>query len=155
MTFNGFRPQFFLLCSVLFAAPCFAEPTQTFKTFIAASNNGRTPNLIPEEHFDCSDMVYAVIKSGDTLNHAATQHELVVNWFNPANKLEQNTHYGFTAIGKDTFIWAWLRLSAPAGAAFGRIFDPAFGMGEFIGKWRVEILIDDDKIATHHFNVLC
>ena len=147
------------LCTILsglfFAPLCLANKPTQFETFIAASDNGRTPNLTPEKHFDCSDMVYAVIKSNETSVRAAKNHELVVNWINPAKKLEQETRYTFSSFGKDTFVWAWLRLSAPAGAAFGRIFDPAFGMAKFIGDWRVEIIIDDDKIATHHFNVLC
>lgn len=144
-----------LACGLIFALPCNAESTPVFQTFIAASNNNRTPNQTPEKHFDCSDNVYAVIKSDAETNLPSSEHQLVVNWFNPNNKLEQETRYKFTSIGKDTFVWAWLRLSAPAGAAIGRIFDPAFGMAEFIGQWRVEILIDQHKIATHQFDVLC
>ena len=148
-------PRWLIWLSYLFVLPCFAEQPASFETYIAASDNGRTPNLKPEKHFDCSDMVYAVIKSNETTIRVAQNHDLVVNWINPANKLEQETRYDFSSYGKDTLVWAWLRLSAPAGAAFGRIFDPSFGMAKFIGDWRVEIIIDGEKVATHQFNVLC
>lgn len=144
-----------IVLSLWFVLPANAKPAPAFDSFIATSDNGKTPNQSAEVHFDCSDKVFAVIKSSETTNHKSRTHDLIVNWFDPTDKLEQETRYEFTSFGKGTFVWAWLRLSAPAGAAIGRIFDPAFGMGEFIGEWRAEIEIDGQKIATHRFKVLC
>ncbi|MEE9447778.1 MAG: hypothetical protein V3V09_07435 [Arenicellales bacterium] len=112
------------------------------------------PSATPEAQFDCSDKIYAVIEIKTAGSHNK-EHQLVVNWMNPGNKLEEKTRYKFTSYGEGTRIWAWLTLSAPSGAAIGRIFDPAFGMASFIGKWRAEIKVDDKKIATHPFEVLC
>ena len=108
-----------------------------------------------KEHFECSDTIYAVIEVTAPERQQASEHLLVVNWFNPNGKLEQRTRFEFNSYGKGTRVWAWLRLSGSTGAAIGQMFDPSFGMSEFIGTWRAEFIIDDDKLANHHFEVLC
>ena len=61
----------------------------------------------------------------------------------------------FNSTGNYTRVWAWLRLSGPTGAAIARVFDPSIGMGGFIGRWKIEVRVDHELAATHHFNVLC
>ena len=110
------------------------------------------PNASEQDSFDCSQKVYLVVEMSGL---EGDEHLLQVKWFDPRNKLEENTRYNFHYIGDGTRIWAWLRLSGPPGAAIGRVFDPSFGMGSFIGKWRAEVSVDDKHISTLKFEVLC
>ena len=141
---------------IILALPSHAEVLPSFTSFITAQASESTPGSTPEDQFDCSDKIYVVIEVTAPLHQATSKHDLEVKWYNPGNHIEQKTEYEFKSYGKGSRVWAWLRLSGPTGGgAVAQIFDPAFGMGKFIGKWRAVILIDGDKLATHEFDVLC
>ncbi len=156
----NFALRIVLVCALAFSHISIAQDkavtaSPSFNTFITARAIDDIPGSTPEKHFDCSDKIYTVIEVTAPERQTPSQHELIVDWLNPGNKLEQKTRYAFTSYGKGTRVWAWLRLSGPTGAAIAQIFDPAFGMGEFIGQWRAEVRIDGKKIVTHPFDVLC
>lgn len=129
------------------------EPT--FKSYLAPEAGKSRPAAKASDHFECSDTIYAVVEVTAPERQQASKHLLIVNWFNPSDSLQERTRVEFHSYGKGTRVWAWLRLSGSTGAAVGQMFDPSFGMSEFIGKWHAEFMIDDKKIATHHFDVLC
>ena len=144
-----------LLISLALLTTAFANAPPKYSTYITSGTDNNIPRDEASENFDCSDKIYVVVEVASPLADGPSEHLLIVKWFNPGNKLDEKTKYAFTSYGEGTRFWAWLRLSAGAGAAIGRIFDPAFGMGEFIGQWRAEIWIDDQKISSHPFHVLC
>lgn len=145
-----------LLTGLLCWQPARAADTKpTFHSFLTAQAHGDRPGSTAQEHFECSDTIYAVIEVTAPDRQKPSTHLLVVNWFNPANELEQRTRFEFNSYGRGTRVWAWLRLSGSSGAAIGQMFDPAYGMEKFIGDWRADVLIDKKKLATHHFDVLC
>lgn len=146
----------FALAGMLFATPALAEQVSpSFDSYLALEASKGRPGVKAQDHFECSDTIYAVIEVTAPERQKATEHLLIVNWFNPEGRLQERTRVEFNSYGKGTRVWAWLRLSGSTGAAIGQMFDPSFGMAEFIGTWRAEFLIDDKELATHHFEVLC
>ncbi len=127
----------------------------TFEVYLAAESEHNRPGPNPQHEFECADKIYAVVKVTAPVRQKKSKHLLIVNWLNPGDRLEQKTRYPFHSYGKGTQVWAWLKLSGSTGSSIGQIFDPAYGMDKFIGQWRAEFIIDDKKIATIPFDVLC
>lgn len=147
--------RIFIIALLLMSQAAFAQGKTQYNTYLSVQSEKGTPVQTPTKHFDCTDKIFAVIEVESQDKDAVKEHLLIVKWFNPGDKLEQKTRYEFTSFGKGTRLWAWLKLSAPSGASIGKIFDPAFGMGEFIGQWIAQVEIDGKKIDKHQFDVLC
>ena len=147
----------FSLTGLLVGQPAWAaQDKPTFRAYLTTTQaNSNRPRTIAQEHFECSDTIYVVIEVTAPDRQQASDHLLIVNWLNPADKLQEKTRVEFKSYGKGTRAWAWLRLSGSSGASIGQMFDPSFGMSEFIGKWRAEISIDKKKLKTIRFDVLC
>ncbi len=145
-----------VLAGLLTGSAALAEQTSpSFTSYLALAASKNRPGIEPQEHFECSDTIFAVVEVTAPVRQQPSEHLLIVNWFNPEGRLQERTRVEFTAYGKGTRVWAWLRLSGSTGAAIGQMFDPSFGMSEFIGTWRAEFTIDDRELATHKFEVLC
>jgi hypothetical protein len=142
----------FLLLSFSLAT---AETSPTFRSYLTVEANGGRPSTRPQTNFECSDTIYVVIEVTAPERQQTSEHLLVVDWFNPVNRPQEKTRFEFKSYGKGTRVWAWLRLSGSTGASIGQMFDPSFGMEDFIGKWRAEVRIDKKKIDTLPFDVLC
>jgi len=132
-----------------------AKGKQTFEAYLTAEAKNNTPGLTRQDQFECADKIYVVIDAVAPGEKKSIEHLLVVNWFNPGDRLEQKTRFTFSSYGKGRQVWAWLKLSGSTGSSIGQIFDPSYGMDKFIGKWRVKIVIDNKKLATLPFDVLC
>lgn len=145
---------FFIIC-MLFGLSAHAESGPTFRSYLTTEGSKNLPAAKALDNFECSDTIYIVVEVTAPVRQKPSDHVLIVDWFNPGNRLQEKTRIDFKSYGKGTRIWAWLRLSGSTGAAIGQMFDPSFGMSEFIGKWRAEVRIDDKKIDTHRFDVLC
>ena len=132
-----------------------AAPPSNITSYLTAEDNEGIPGYTKQTDFTCTDQVYMVMETGFTEGEESAQHTLTVHWRNPNGKVEERTQYDFTHYEQGARVWAWLRLSGPPGAAIARLFDPAFGMGKFIGTWKVEVKVGKKKVATHSFDVLC
>ncbi len=132
-----------------------AESEPTFRSYLTGEGGKNRPRGKAQNDFECSDTIYIVVEVTAPVRQEPSDHLLIVNWFNPNDKLQEKTRIEFKSYGKGTRVWAWLRLSGSTGATIGQVFDPSFGMSEFIGKWRADVSIDDTKTDTHHFDVLC
>ncbi len=141
--------------ALILSFPASAEVTPTFRVYLTAEAENNRPGPTHQGEFECSDKIYGVVVVTAPDRQKATEHLLIVNWLNPGNRLEQKTRYTFKSYGKGTQVWAWLKLSGSTGSSIGQIFDPAYGMDEFIGKWRAEFVIDGKRIKTLPFEVLC
>ncbi|MFT5259489.1 MAG: hypothetical protein ACI810_001234 [Gammaproteobacteria bacterium] len=132
-----------------------AKPPIDVKSYLTSKQVNGVPTYKEEIDFTCTDQVYLIIETGGSESTEPSEHQLSVIWHNPSGKVEQRTLYDFTHYLGGSRVWAWLRLSSPPGAAVARLFDPAFGMGEFIGTWRAVVKIDRKEVAAHEFEVLC
>lgn len=101
--------------------------------------------------FDCTDRIYLVVEA---LGLATKKYDLTVKWLNPTGAQQEKTDYAFDAM-PFTRIWAWLQLSGPPGAVIGQVFDPTFGMDEFIGEWTAEVSVDRKRVRKANFTVVC
>ena len=144
-----------LLIALLTSLPIEAKTEPTFRSYLTMEGSKNHPASKAKSNFECSDTIYVVVEVTAPVRQETSEHLLIVDWFNPGNRLQEKTRIDFKSYGKGTRLWAWLRLSGTTGASIGQMFDPSFGMSEFIGKWRAEVRIDEKKIDTHQFDVLC
>ena len=128
-----------------------ADQPPSYDIYLTRYAENGIPSREAHTDFDCSDRIYLVVEAN---NLTTEEHDLQVRWFNPVGDQQERTDYSFQAY-PFTRIWAWLQLSGPPGAVIGQVFDPAFGMEEFIGEWQTKITIDKKKIDDVEFNVLC
>ena len=122
-----------------------------YDIYLTAKEENNQPSEIRQDEFDCTDRIFVVIIVAGL---SKEKHELKVRWLDPAGNQKELTRYNFEgrAITK---IWAWLQLNGPTGAIIGQMFDPSFGMEEFIGDWHAEVYIDNKKVSLKPFRVLC
>jgi len=122
-----------------------------YNIFLTNKTENNRPLDEPMNQFDCSDRIHVVILAAGLTRD---QHELKVRWLDPVGNQKEVTRYKFDGL-PITKIWAWLQLDGGTAAIVGQMFDPSFGMEEFIGEWRSEIFIDDKKVSEKKFQVLC
>ena len=122
-----------------------------YNVFLTNKTENNQPQDEPINDFDCSDRIFVVVYAAGLSQES---HELKVRWMNPVDEQKELTRYRFEGLPV-TKIWAWLQLDGGAAAIVGQMFDPSFGMEEFIGEWRAEVSIDGKKISEQKFRVLC
>ena len=122
-----------------------------FDVYFTRELDGQQPAHQASDQFDCSDRIYTVVEARGL---DAGNHKLEVRWTDPGGRQREHTRYQFNST-TFTRVWAWLQLNGPTAAFIGQVFDPSFGMDEFIGKWQIEVSIDDEKISISEFDVLC
>ena len=101
--------------------------------------------------FDCTDRIYIVVEA---LGLSGKSHKLTVKWLNPVGDQQERTDYSFDTMSF-VRVWAWLQLNGPPGAVIGQVFDPTFGMEEFIGEWSAHVAIDKKTVKKLKFIVVC
>ncbi len=140
------------ILSTLYSVTSFsADESVSFRTYLTNEVINDQPGQSTVTEFGCTDRIYLVVEAAGL---SEQKHELTVKWFNPVDDQQELTNYGFDAFSY-TRVWAWLQLSGPPGAVLGQMFDPSFGMEEFIGEWHAKVLIDKSEISNLGFNVLC
>ena len=145
------------IVSLLFAlaigivGPAYGQEEPKFNVYLTNEVEEGYPTQKQMTEFSCSDRIYIVIEA---LGLSSEDHQMTVSWRDPTDAQQELTNYTFK--GQDyNRIWAWLQLSGPPGAVFGQIFDPSFGMEDFIGEWRAIVSLNRKKLAELPFNVLC
>ncbi len=130
--------------------PGYAQ-TVGYDIYLTSKEVNNQPGEERQTEFDCTDRIFVVvIAAGLSLE----KHELKVRWLDPTGEQKELTRYQFDGLSV-TKIWAWLQLNGPTGAIIGQMFDPSFGMEEFIGDWHAEVYIDNKKVSLQPFRVLC
>lgn len=123
----------------------------SYKVYVTNQVIADQPTNKPVSNFDCADRIYLVIEATGL---SQGKHELEVKWFNPVGEQQEITRYEFDGYPFSR-VWAWLQLNGPPGAVIGQVFDPSFGMENFIGEWRAEAAVSKNKMDITKFNVLC
>ena len=112
---------------------------------------GVAPRRTGETEFTCSDTVYILIESPGL---EPGVHDVELRWYDPTGERRELTKFPAHANPGEP-IWAWLKLHAPAKSGLVRAVDPSHGMRDFIGRWKVKVLIDDRPAADAAFDMLC
>lgn len=134
---------------VIAAAPLQAAD---HKVYLTAAVDQGVPLAQPAAEFGCSDTIYAV---AEVHGLEKTQHTLDAVWRDPEGVERERTRFPFWVRGDRERIWVWLKLHRSPEAALIQFVDPGAGMGEFVGKWQVQLHVDGESIAKHDFTVLC
>lgn len=122
------------------------------KIYFTLGDQYELPLKEEKQNFGCSDKIFTVIE----LKHLPkTEYDLAIVWKDPSNTERERTEYKFTVARDETRLWSWLSLSRATGAAMIQWVNPAAGLEEFIGPWTVEVRINNKKISTKHFDVIC
>ncbi len=136
---------------IVFTGSSTALAGATIEAFVTATLVDGQPVAPIGQVFRCSDKIYAVI---DVSGLANGDHVLNVDWIDPSGKRREQTVYEFNRSG-GIRITVWLKLHAPSGASLLSAFNPALGMGEFIGPWEVRMTVDRSSTTYRNFEVLC
>jgi len=122
------------------------------KVYFALGDEHEFPLTEERKYFSCSDKIFTVIE----LNHLPkTKYDLAIVWKDPSETERERTQYPFTVGTDETRLWSWLSLAPARGAAMIQWINPAAGLEEFIGPWTVEVRINNKKISTKRFEVIC
>lgn len=126
------------------------KPSQ--KIYFAIADQHQRPLTEERESFACSDKIFTVIELS---HYPIKKYQLSVRWYDPANKLRENTQYPFTISKEKTRLWAWLSLSRGTGAGMWQWINPAAGLEDFVGPWKVEVYINNKRVDSKEFSVDC
>ncbi|MFT6031736.1 MAG: hypothetical protein ACI854_000261 [Arenicella sp.] len=122
------------------------------KVYFTVGDQHEFPLTEEKSNFDCSEKIFTVIELS---NFAKAKYHLAIVWLDPSGTERERTEYPFTVVVDETRLWSWLSLSRAQGAAMIQWIDPAAGLEEFIGPWTVDVRINNQKIKTKKFEVLC
>lgn len=124
------------------------------QVFMSADVEGRQRS----DRFDCHDSIYIhgvivpTLQRGN-VDGKAVKREAYAVWFRPDGREQDRASHAVE--GADARFWFWLRLTPSFGGKLLKSIDPSYGMGEFIGFWRVDLYLDEKVIATKVFFVAC
>ncbi len=119
--------------------------------FTTQQTNG-IPIKSEQLNFNCSDQIYSTINASNLTDKPV---KAVIVWHNPTGQIQEKTPVSLFPVEGKAFGWAWLKLHKATGAALLSFIDDSIGMDEFIGDWNIELHIDNQKVASGKFNVLC
>jgi hypothetical protein len=122
------------------------------KVYFTIGDRYEYPLTEERTSFGCSDKIFTVIELS---NLPKSKYDLAIVWIDPSNTERERTEYPFNVVADETRLWSWLRLAPAKGAAMIQWINPAAGLEEFVGPWTVEVRINNQKISTKNFDVIC
>ena len=123
-----------------------------YNVYLTLADQHGTPNSEDQRLFNCTDKIYTVI---ELENFSVGKHRLRVDWIDPDEKVREVTQYPFEVESKKVRLWAWLKLSRAQGAALMKWFDPAVGLEDFIGDWKIKVKVNQQPLDELDFKVRC
>ncbi len=125
---------------------------QSYKVYLSDADEHGFPKTDKKDVFECTEKIYSVLELSD---YPVGTYQLSVDWIDPALDVRERTEYEFRVRESETRLWAWLTLSRATGASLLQWIDPAAGLEEFIGDWKIEVSVNDRKLASSDFQVVC
>lgn len=117
---------------------------------VYVTNNLKTRK--PVEDFDCKDTVYVLVS--DITKKGS--HILEVYWIPPSSKMNREyTKVVFTVEEIPMDVYAQLKLNAGLVNKLLSGMDPSAGMEKVIGKWKVNIHMDEKLMEQKFFFLAC
>ena len=129
-----------------------APAEQSHKVYLSDADEHGFPKKNKKEVFECTEKIYSVLELSD---YPVGTYQLSVAWIDPALDVRERTEYEFRVRESETRLWAWLTLSRATGAGLLQWINPAAGLEEFVGGWRIEVSVNDQKLASSDFEVVC
>jgi len=125
---------------------------QSHKVYLSDADEHGFPKKDKKEVFECTEKIYSVLELSD---YPVGTYQLSVAWIDPALDVRERTEYEFRVRESETRLWAWLTLSRATGASLLQWINPAAGLEEFVGGWKIEVSVNDQKLASSDFQVVC
>jgi len=97
--------------------------------------------------FGFGERIYATVEIERV---APGDHLLTFRWFNPRGGLQETFRRPFSSPGRSYRAWSWLELRGDEWLGFP--LGP-LGPGRFLGRWRVEAVLDGAPLAESAFTV--
>lgn len=143
--------------SLVLAAACagmsgVAVAAPSYDVFTTSRTEHGRPLDEPETQFGCSDQVFAVM---DASGVDPGRYQVEVVWRDPTGTEREHTTFEVQVRRERERVWAWLKLHAPRGSTVMQVFEPSYGMDEFIGTWEARFLLNGERVAAVSFEVLC
>lgn len=120
---------------------------ESLEVFMSRDSGG----LIRTDTFFCHDTIYANIIPRDLKKG---RHKTSVSWINPKGKEQNYAEQDFNP-GSSVRVWFWLKLHPSFGGRFLKALDTSFGMGDYIGEWRMKLRVNGEMRETRTFFVVC
>lgn len=130
----------FLICIIVITiSTVYAERDIEFELVLCEDVISNLPKGIADT-FQTGNKIYAYLYIDKIKNGV---HKIGVYWYNTHNKL-QESYIDEISVTEETYnIWSWLLLKDSQ-----VLYDTSF-----IGRWKVEVYIDDDLLTKKYFNV--
>lgn len=130
------------------------QTQRTARVFYSLGDENNVPLTKPITDFDCTDQIFTTVELN---NYPKGKYQLSISWIDPNDDVRENTRYPFHVNNSKsiTKLWAWLSLSRAKGAGVLAWMNPAAGLEEFIGQWKVEVRVDNKLVNTGNFVVRC
>lgn len=145
-------PLLFLSSNQAAASNESEKPNATLR-FSLSDNKHGFPSDEAKENFDCTDKIYAVT---ELQGFDKGKYTVEFRWLDPEGGTRERTQYDFFVRDQPTTkLWAWLVLHRAKGASMVQWINPAAGLEEFIGQWRLELLINGKELKQGEFEVSC
>lgn len=130
------------------------QKDRTARVYYSLGDENNVPLTKPVEDFDCTDQIFTTVELN---NYTKGKYQLSISWIDPNDDVRENTRYPFqvNSSKRITKLWAWLSLSRAKGAGVLAWINPAAGLEEFIGQWKVEVRVDNELVNTGNFVVRC
>lgn len=143
---------FLCLCICHFSAH--AEDAKSARVYYSLGSENNVPLTNPLTDFACTEPIFTTVELN---NYPKGKYQLSIRWIDPNDDVRENTRYPFKVSDtkRITKLWAWLSLSRAKGAGVLAWMNPAAGLEEFIGLWKVEVRVDNKLINTGNFVVRC
>ena len=125
---------------------------QSHKVYLSDADEHGFPKKDKKDVFECTEKIYSVLELSD---YPVGTYQLSVAWIDPALDVRERTEYEFRVRESETRLWAWLTLSRATGASLLQWINPAAGLEEFVGGWKIEVSVNDQKLASSDFQVVC
>ncbi|MCK4739320.1 MAG: hypothetical protein KAT46_05170 [Deltaproteobacteria bacterium] len=146
---------FFVLFSLSIMFFCGGElyagnKSKATRVILTADIDGK----IEVDEFDCREKVFIYLEFRGLKKGT---HKILASWIKPGGEEQQrsNVELEVKAEGKTYATWLWLKLSAGTGGGFFGDIDPTMGMEDFLGRWEVNLYIDEKFIIKKIFYVAC
>jgi len=136
----------FLLPGKTQASPDDSKPaSQAFSHYLSRDEKG----MEKSQTFTLSDKVYLHIQ----FSHLPKgNHRLKALWFSPKGKLQEKTDFPISLSQSQSY-QAYLWLSFESRGWLSKLQSRSLSMPEFMGEWRVELYLNQQKLLEDRFSV--
>ena len=114
--------------------------------------DGRILTKNQRTRFDCGERIYGVFQLENLENGS---HQILTQWKSPGDKIEQVNKRTIAISSARQVVFLSSSIEFAGGDPLSSIIDPAAGFEAYIGKWTVDVVVDDIILGSSSFQVLC